>query len=153
MLVILTTIAGLLSSAIPVIFRYFEMKQKYKFELQLATLKLEASLRNAEVNKELKTIEETFADIQKSRESDAGYGNSWMETWRASVRPFITYSCFSLFYGVKVTTAIVLLQSGLNIENMEAATKIILDDTTISIITIIIGFYFGSRFLNKDSVK
>lgn len=153
MLVILTTIAGLLSSAIPAIFRYLEMKQKYKFELQLATLKLEAQLRTAEVNRDIRNIEETFADIQKAREADVEPGNSWMETWRASVRPFITYSCFSLFYGVKVTTAIVLLQSGLTIENMEAATKIILDDTTISIITIIIGFYFGSRLLNKDSSK
>lgn len=150
MLVIITTIAGLLSSAIPVIFRYFETKQKYKFELELATLKLEAAMRNAEIHKDIKNLEGTFEDIQRSREADSGYGNSWMEIIRSSVRPFITYCCFSLFYGVKVVTAIVLLQSGLTIENMEAATKIILDETTISIITIIVGFYFGSRLLNNE---
>jgi hypothetical protein len=153
MFVLFTTILGFLSSALPNILRYFENKQKMRHELQMATLKLEAAVRNVELMKDMKEIDAYLADTKSAREHDSEVeGSKIIEFLRSSVRPIITYSFVGLYFAVKIMAIIVLLNHGLTIDNIDVATKIILDETTISIIGLVIGFYFGSRsmFTGRD---
>lgn len=140
MFVLLTAILGFLSSCLPSIIRYFENKQKFKHDLQMATLQLEAASRNIDAAKEIARIRDT----QDAREADEA-ADGFIGKLRASVRPVLTYGFVGLFFWVKGMAIYVIMENGLTIENVEVATNILLDEVTVSIITIVIGFYFGSR--------
>lgn len=146
MLVILTAIIGFLSSTLPNILRYFEMKAKFRHELELATLKLEAAIRQVDADKEVEAAKEAVRDTMAARDDEDNIPRGhFIDIFRALIRPVVTVAFVALYLGFKIMTMMVLINNGLSLDNMEAASKIILDETTISIIMIVIGFYFGSR--------
>ena len=152
MMILLTAILGFLSSTLPSFMRYFEAKQRFKYEIQLAALQLEATIKNVDAAKDIAEAKAILDDSISARNLDRDIdGGKFINFLRASVRPVITYSFFSLYFGVKLVAAYIILQNDLTIANVEAATLILLDETTISIIVMVIGFYFGSRaMINKD---
>ncbi len=146
MIPIISLFLGFLSSSIPSFFKYLETRQQLKYNVQLATLQLEATIRNIEAVEEIEKIKKNLDDTISARNADLDSGGgAFAEFLRASVRPIITYSLFGLFLAVKIISIFVLMNAGLTLENMELATKIILDEVTLSMIATIGGFWFGSR--------
>jgi len=152
MFVILTALLSFLSSCLPNILKYFEERQRLKYAVQLETIKLEAIVRNAQAATDIAASKDSLDDTISARDADNVLdGGPVINFLRSSVRPVITYSFFSLYFGVKLIAAYSIMKVGITIENAELATKIILDETTISIIIIVIGFYFGSRaMMNRE---
>lgn len=146
MLVILTALIGFISSSFPNLLRFLEVRMKLKHEIQLASIRLEAAIRNVDATKEIDRAKETVQDTISARDSEDGIeGGKYVEIIRGLLRPFITLLFVLLYFGFKLLTGIVLFNAGVNIDNLEVASKIILDETTVSILMIVIGFYFGSR--------
>lgn len=146
MMLILTAVISFLSSSLPSLLKYFELKSKLKHELQITTLKLEASIRNVDADKEVEKARAEVQDVINARENDDLTNvPRWIEVVRALMRPLVTFLFVGLYVWFKVATMIVLIRNGLTIDNMEIASKIILDETTVTVIMIVIGFYFGSR--------
>lgn len=145
---LVTAILGFLTGTIPSVLRYFENKQRYKHEMQMAVLEAEAIIRNAEAAKKVAEYKAALDDVESARQGDTASG--LMEVFRSSVRPIITYAFVGLFLFVKGMAIHVILEEGLSLQNIEVATSLILDETTITFTSLVMGFYFGSRLFVKE---
>lgn len=151
MLTILTTLLGIFSSVIPSVLQYFTRKQEIKYEMEMAKIKIDAAIQGIKVEAALgdaRALVDEGADLREHDIAVGGYGG--MESLRASVRPVITYIFFFIFVGIKVLAAVaIVMQGGLNINNVQEFVNIILDDSTVAILGTVLGFWFGSRSLSK----
>lgn len=145
-------IFGFISSSLPNLLKYLEERQRLKYNVQIVSLQLEATLRNIDAAKEIAKIKQEIEDSTSARNHDNSLnGGPFINFIRASVRPIVTFSFVSLYIGIKLIVLFILYKEGLNINNIEIVSKIILDDTTIAILATILGFWFGSRaMLNKE---
>lgn len=154
-LTIVSTLLGILSSTIPSLINYFSKKKELDYELAIATLKVEAAKQGLDLSREIADIKAVVDEGNNLRATDAELdGGSFVNALRASVRPVITYALFGLFIGVKFfVAAIILMSSDLTIANLKLAFDAILDENTMAITSTVIGYYFGSRTLEKFSEK
>jgi len=148
---VLSTLLGIVSSTIPALIGYFEQKQKLQYELAIGRLKLEAATRGYQIAVDVAGTQADVSEIQSARHHDSVSGASqWVRNLRASVRPLITYIFFGIFIFVKLGHAFVVVwKDGLSVDNMQAVSNTILDGPTMAIFSVMIGFYFGSRGLEK----
>lgn len=147
MLALLAPLIGIFGSIIPSIMKFFERRQELKYELQLTQLKIDAALKQAQIQVDVENIR---ADVEEGKsirthDSDIVY-NGFFSALRASVRPVITYVFFTLFVAVKVAAAYVMLSSGQDVPTM---LKAVWDIETMSLFSTIIAFWFGTRTLEK----
>jgi len=159
LLTVFTTLLGIFSSIIPSVLNYFTRKQEIKYELELATLKINAAIQGIKVEAALAEGSDLIKEGESLRSHDLAITySSTLETLRASVRPVITYTFFLLFLAIKVTAAIVIFKSawsdaGLTIENAKAFATILVqtvfDDATTAIFGTLVGYWFGSRSMTK----
>lgn len=146
MFTLLTAVLGFATSFLPTLFKYFERKQDYNYQIKLAAIKLEAIARNVDLQKEIAELQTSLGDTQSARDADSSIdGGKFINAIRDAVRPVVTFCFIGLYFGWKLMCIYVLLQAGLTTENMEIAGKIIFDAETITIIVTIMGFWFGSR--------
>jgi len=147
MLTALTTILGAVSTSIPSLLKHFDRKQELKHERELLKLQMDAAAKK--VNLEI-ALAESKAGIEEGdslRSHDSTLsGNIFIESLRASVRPVITYLFFLMFVIIKGSAAYVMLQNGNDIPTMLQA---IWDTETMAIFGSIMGFWFGSRAIEK----
>lgn len=140
MLIILSTIIGLLSSLLPTIIQYMENSQRLKHELEIAKYR-----QTIEPNK---LVDETsiITQPQQSNDNSNVPSNNFIIVLRESVRPIVTYGFFFSFIAFKIVLTYLMISQGINIEKIGPT---ILDDMTVSIIAWIFSFWFGSRTLEK----
>jgi hypothetical protein len=81
-----------------------------------------------------------------SMQNDTG-PMSWL---RKSVRPVITYLFFTLFAAVKVAALNQAMSAG---SDFNAAIILVWDPETQAIFAAIISFWFGSRAIEKGTIK
>lgn len=148
---IISTVLGLLTSSVPRLIDYLSKKREMQHEVELLKLKIEATSKGLELNREITEIRAIVDEGNNIRDNDAQLdGGNLINTLRASVRPVITYALFGLFIGVKFCVAFIILMNGtLTIENMKLALDAILDENTMAIFSTILGYYFGARSLEK----
>ena len=152
---IFSTLLGIVASTIPALISYFEEKQRLEYELAIGRLKLEAATRGYQIAVDVAGTQADVSEIQSARQHDIAPGVSlWIRNVRASVRPVITYTLFGTFLLTKMTMgAVVLFKEGFTFENMASVQAAIFDQPTMAILSVIIGFYFGSRQLEKLEMK
>jgi hypothetical protein len=140
MIAILTTLFGFFSGLLPSLVKILELRVQKNYELEIVRLQLEAAKANVELT--------SVVDEGKSlRQHDAAITVSGpMETLRASIRPVLTYSFFTLFCVVKMIAASFMLSHGYDaIQTLNA----VWDVYTMAIFGSIMGFWFGSRAISK----
>ena len=155
-LTILSTLLGIVSSTIPGIIRYFEKRQELQYELAIGRLKLEAATRGYQIAVDVAGTQADVSEISSARQHDTiTKASQWVVNLRASVRPVITYTFFVLIMVVKVGFAIGMVvyaaDGSVDGATLDAIHSRLLDDPTNAIFAVIIGFYFGSRSLEKMS--
>jgi len=147
MLTALTTILGAVSTSIPSLLKHFDRKQELNHERELLKIQMDAAANK--VNLEI-ALAESKAGIEEGdslRSHDSTLsGNFFIESLRASVRPVITYLFFLMFVIIKGSAAYVMIQNGNDIPTMLQA---IWDTETMAIFGSIMGFWFGSRAIEK----
>ncbi len=152
LLTLVGALGGALINVIPTLIAYFIRREdtaqlKAKYEYELAKTKLEADVSIARQQMETDLVAESNervaidADVQRS-----DVGGFW-STVRTSIRPVITYSMFMCFIGLKGFAfyhSIFILNYDVLI-----ALDYIWDPQTEAIFAAIVGFWFGSRAIEK----
>jgi len=147
MITLVSTILGVLTGVLPNIVKLFERRVEYKYELELAKLRIEAATRGLEIQSSIANAQAAVEEGKSLREHDSRLAYpSFLETLRASIRPVLTYFFFFLFCGIKITAATLMFKEGYNaIEVLNA----VWDVYTVAIFGAIMGFWFGSRSMSN----
>lgn len=147
MITLLSTIFGVLSSLLPSIVNIFQKKLDYQHDIEITKIQMDAAreglvlqLQAAAINAE---VEE--GDSIRRHDMDIEYKGFWGKV-RASIRPTITYSFFILFCGIKISAFYVLVQRNATPTEL---LSLVWDTETMSIFSAIMGFWFGSRAIEK----
>lgn len=155
-LTLLGTAIGGLTSIIPGVINYFERKDKLNHEREMLALRTKHAQAASQI--EIDTIN-AKADANEGdslRRHDASLSEpGFIGALRRSVRPIITYLFFFLFAFVKVVAVWSTLDALQSDEVLNASliwtdiVPIIWDDQTSAIFAAVIGFWFGSRTIEK----
>lgn len=149
-LTILSTLLGILSSAIPNLLSIWEKSLEAKYQLELLRLKNEAAKAGLDTSKDIVDMQTLVQEGENVRAYDSQIdGGIFINALRASVRPVITYTIFFLFIFVKMSSFVLVVRQGLSVENVDFAMKAIFDDNSMAIFSAIVGFWFGSRAIEK----
>ena len=147
MITLLSTIFGVLSSLLPSIVNIFQKKLDYAHEIELTKIKMDAAREGLVLQLQVEGLK---ADIEEGdsirrHDMDIEYKGFWGKV-RASIRPVITYSFFLLFCGIKIAAFVVLVQKDATPTEL---LTLVWDTETMSIFSAIMGFWFGSRAIEK----
>lgn len=149
MITLLSTVFGLVGSLLPNVIKIFEKKQDYAHELALKRLEYDAAREGILLQQQVEAIKADTIEGESVRKHDIDveYTGFWAAL-RASIRPVITYSFFILFCGIKIAAFIVLINRGASPTEL---LSLVWDSETMAIFSAIIGFWFGSRAIEKFS--
>ena len=147
MLTAVTTLIGLLGGILPYVVRIMELRQRYKYELELAKIQLEAARLGFDLEYSINNAKADLAEGNSLRTHDLYLDDSkFFNTLRASIRPILTYFFFFLFCAVKFSAMALMFKQGYNgLEVLNA----VWDIYTVSIFSAIIAFWFGNRAMSK----
>jgi hypothetical protein len=147
MITLLSTIFGVISSLLPNIIKIFEKKLDYKHEIDLTKIKMDAAREGLILQLQIEEIKADALEGESVRkhDSDIEYTGFWAAL-RASIRPTITYAFFLVFVGIKIAAFWVLVERGTPTADL---LLVIWDGETMAIFSAIIGFWFGSRAIEK----
>lgn len=150
MITLISTLIGLFSPIIPALVKMFEKSQDNKYELELRKLEIEAAERGIALQARIQQIQATI-DANKALyvHDESLIGNDWINNLRASVRPIITYSFFGLFCIIKLALGYAAYMAGADITQL---ANVVWDEYTASLFGAIMGFWFGSRLWEKQSI-
>lgn len=153
---VLGTLVGGLTSILPGVLDLLNNKEKFKYEKDLLALKLEASKQSAKNELDFLEAKADIDEGESLRRHDSSLsGEGFIGALRASIRPVITYVFFMLFVAVKMMTIYVMWRSGL-VGDISTSTiawnefvPIIWDADTSGLFGAVMGFWFGSRQIEK----
>lgn len=153
---ILGTLVGGVTSILPGVIEIFNRRAELQYEIKMAEVR--SNLAMAEAEHKIKVVQ-AYADAfegKSLRDHDSSLdGKGWIGGLRASVRPVITYVFFLTFVAVKVFTIYVFIQAGGAGDWLGSALAwnelypLIWDDSTEAMFGSVIGFWFGSRTIEK----
>jgi len=149
MITLISTIFGVLSGLLPNIIKIFEKKLDYKHEIELTKIKMDAAREGLVLQLQVEGLKTDLAEGESLRkhDSDIEYTGFW-GALRASIRPVITYAFFIVFVGIKIAAFIVLVDKGATPTEL---LTLVWDNETMAIFSAIIGFWLGSRSIEKFS--
>jgi hypothetical protein len=157
-MIILSTLIGFLSSALPELFNFFKDRSDKKQEAALLTLQMQHDKDMAQFGHKAKLAEiELQADIAESkylgkRVTESKVGNPVIDALSGSVRPVITYLFFMLYASVKVAQFHMAIDSTLpwqvSVSYAQAIVSIWTPDD-MALFASIVTFWFGNRTFNK----
>lgn len=149
---VLPAILGILSSAIPQLVNWLENGQRFKHEIELTKLRMEAAAKGLDRRMFIESVKASAAETESLRRHDTDIpSNKYIDILRASVRPVITYSFFIAFVGIKIAVGLIMFA-----ENMPAKEILstLWDEYTNAVFGACIGFYFGNRaFIHMTKEK
>jgi hypothetical protein len=147
LITLLSPFLGLLGSLLPAIVRIFERKQELKFQVDTIKLQMEAAVQNAQVQIAIEDAKADVEDAKSVRSYDNNVdGGKFINALRASIRPVITYIFFFAFIAIKIAVVSVMIKQGASMTEM---LKAVWDQDTMSLFGAVMGFWFGSRILEK----
>lgn len=152
MVAFIGAILGVVTGVIPEIVGYFKTKEDNKHAIALLHLQMEATKQGTELTMALEELRADLGEGDSLRRHDAAIsGGKFMDALRASVRPVITYCFFFLFAAVEIS-AIWFMTMNTEMNFVEIMTAI-WDENTQGMFAAVLGFWFGSRMMEKFSNK
>ena len=145
MLTLIGALLGLATSTLPSIVDIFKARQRDAHELRVmeanriaAKDEAERRLAEAEVRAAGARNQAIYSTIQPT--------GTWTDSYRATVRPTITYAFFFLFCAVKICHLQVVMAAG---AGAPEAMLAVWDEETGALFATIIAFWFGSRVMRR----
>ena len=149
LLALLSPLLGAAVNLLPNILGYFERQQANKHEIELTKVKLDVAIQTAQLGIDLEEAKADAREGESLRTHDSTLdGGKFINALRASIRPVITYIFFAMFVAIKVSAAYVMLSNGADVPTMLNA---VWDQETIALFGAIMGFWFGSRTIERMS--
>lgn len=148
MLTLLGSLLGFFSSSFPQLLKLWQDKQDRQQELAILDRQLEQQRLGHQQRLEEINVQADISQSQALYQHDSQLnGAPWVESLRASVRPFITYAFFLLFATIKVSALYLLMtDQGLS---FAVALPQIWDEETQALLAAVISFWFSVRGLAK----
>lgn len=147
-LALISPLLGVFTSVIPGVLDMFKQRQENAHEAAMVKLRMDAAAQGVDLNIKLEEAKADANEGESIRQHDAAIsGGKFVDALRASIRPVITYVFFFLFVAIKVSALIVMLQTGLPIT---VALPAIWDTETTALFGAIMGFWFGSRTIERQ---
>lgn len=145
---LISTFFGILSSILPSVMNFFSKRQDYKYELQLRQLEIEAAKQNIDLQTRIATIQQAAIEAKARYEQDAALNapSAFINNLRVSVRPILTYIFFFMYMVAKGLLFYIAIINGAPLTTL---VSVVMDDYSISIFGAIIGFWFGSRQIER----
>jgi hypothetical protein len=148
MLSLLGSLLGFGTSFLPKVMEFFQDKQDKKHELQVMEVQIRQQKELATQKLEAINVEADIREIEALQKSMQPTGNQFIDGYRASVRPTITYAFFLLFIFVEISAYLSLTAAGVSGLN---AVQIIWDEETKALFAAVISFWFGGRAIARLS--
>ena len=156
MLTILATLVGGLTGILPGVLEFFNTKLRLQYDYERAKLKMDVLRLQAKLETDIiNTQADAFEGESLRRHDSSITPKGFIGVLRASVRPVITYLFFFLFVFVKFITVYTFINSGMagdwlgNSLAWENIYPLIWDGETQAIFGAVLGFWFGSRIMEK----
>lgn len=147
MLTLIATLLGGVSSLLPGILGYFQKKQELAHDIELAKLDMDKMRLANELQINMANVNADIGEANSVHANDAGLdGGKFVNALRASVRPTLTYAFFLLFLAIKLSALYILMKAGVS---FVASLPLLWDSDTNAIFGAIMGFWFGSRSLDR----
>lgn len=144
MITLLGAVIGLFSSAIPDLLGFFKKRQEYKHQLALVELQMTAAAAGHDFRMEQIATEGDIREIEALHKEFAQRRETyrWIEALISSVRPFITYTFFSLYAAVKASQVYLALRAT---DDVAVALVAAWHEQDQALFATIIAFWFGYR--------
>jgi len=150
MVAIIGALLGAVTGVIPDIVGYFQKRENNKHELEVLRLQMEAKEKGTKLDMAFEELKADLGEGDSLRRHDSSlHGGKFMDALRASVRPVITY-CFFILFAMVEGSAIWFMAHNTEMNFVEIMTAI-WDENTQGMFAAILGFWFGSRAMNKAS--
>ena len=108
---------------------------------------MEAAVQNAQVQIAIEDAKADVADAESVRSYDNNIdGGKFINALRSSIRPVITYVFFITFIVIKTAVIVVMIKQNASMVEM---IKAVWDQDTMARFGAVMGFWFGSRILEK----
>jgi hypothetical protein len=147
LITLIGTLLGAVSNILPGILALFQQKANQAHEIDMAKLEMSKMELASKLQIDVANVNADIGEGKSLYANDEHFsGGVFWEAFRASVRPVLTYAFFFIFVFVKVSAVVVLMRAGLQVTD---ALPIIWDENTQAIFGAIMGFYFGSRTLER----
>jgi len=148
MLSLLGSLLGFSTSFLPKVMDFFQDKQDKKHELEVMEVQIRQQKELATQKLEAINVEADIREIEALQKSMQPTGVVWIDAYRSSVRPTITYAFFLLFIFVEISAYLSLTAAGISGLN---AVQIIWDEETKALFAAVISFWFGGRAISRLS--
>ena len=149
LLALLSPLLGAAVNLLPNILGFFEKGLEYKHEIEITKLKLDVAIQTAQLGIDLEDAKADAREGDSLRTHDSTLdGGRFINALRASIRPVITYIFFFMFVAIKVSAAYVMLHGGMDVPTM---LQSVWDSETVALFGAIMGFWFGSRTIERLS--
>lgn len=147
-LALISPLLGVFTSVIPGVLDMFRQRQENQHERDMVKLRMDAAAQGVDLNIKLEEAKADANEGESIRQHDSAIsGGKFIDALRASIRPVITYVFFFLFVAIKVSALIVMLKTGMPITE---ALPAIWDTETTALFGAIMGFWFGSRTIERQ---
>ena len=147
-LALISPLLGVFTSVIPGILEMFKQRQENAHERDMVKLRMEAAVQGVDLSIKLEEAKADANEGESVRQHDSSLsGGKFIDALRSSIRPVITYVFFILFVAIKVSALVVMLQSAVPIT---VALPAIWDTETTALFGAIMGFWFGSRTIERQ---
>lgn len=145
---IIGTLSGGLTSILPGILDVFNRRAELKHETEMAKIQSQLGATKSKQQISVIDIRADAIEGKSLRRHDSSLdGEGFIGGLRASVRPVITYCFFVVFVGVEFITIWVAIQNGTT--DLGELKMLLWDADTVSLFGAVIGFWFGSRTIEK----
>jgi hypothetical protein len=148
MLSLLGSLLGFGTSFLPKVMEFFQDKQDKKHELAVMEVQIRQQKELADQKLEAINVDANIREIEALQKSMQPTGIGWIDGYRASVRPTITYAFFLLFIFVEISAYLSLTAAG--ISSLDAAELIFSEDIR-ALFSAVLSFWFGGRAIARLS--
>ena len=153
---VLGILSGSLTSLLPGVLKYLQRRDELRHEQQILALRSKYARQDADIQLDIINAKADAREGESLRDHDASLTEQgFIGALRRSVRPVITYLFFFLFVFVKVVATVAAYQTAGAQDWLGNAflwsdlMPVIWDDQTAAIFGAIMGFWFGSRAIEK----
>jgi hypothetical protein len=148
MLSLLGSLLGFGTSFLPKIIDLWQDRADKKHELAVMEVQIRQQIELATQKLEAVNVEADIREIEALQKSMQPTGVVWIDAYRSSVRPTITYAFFLLFIFVEISAYLSLTAAG--ISSLDAAELIFSEDIR-ALFSAVISFWFGGRAISRLS--
>ena len=144
MLTILGSLLGFATSTVPSLIDFFKDKEVQSNKMEEFKLQIEAKKQGIDLDIKLFDAKKELEEhkVLLDHDTSLGHQTGFINSLRAFVRPFITYTFFITFIGVKVVLVYQAIQHG---DDLTAVMDVVWDPETEGLFAAVVSFWFGSR--------